>query len=267
VLSQTIFCPGCQRRIAATLEECPFCEAKVKVEGAAVERISAGAIPVAKPPSEPPPKVASVPPPKIPSAPPPPKAASVPPPRAAPRPVFKIVEDEKAEEKPTSWVKHVVVGVLVIGLLAGIYVAWDRLRDHAVLYVVNVTGKDGVSIVIDDDVAVSEVPFAASESPEKLRQVRLKTGSHKVEARDVSGALLEAATFEVTSSAERFLFVPKADPSVCFVIQGTGLERLERGKALINVTGRTEVLLQPGAGKYALRQMRCDDPQLAGKAP
>jgi hypothetical protein len=268
VLTQTIFCPGCQRRIGASLEECPFCETKVKTQGAAIERISAGAIPATKLPSPLPPKPPSVPPAKVPSNPPPAKVPSNPPSSRRERPAFKIVEEEKPEEKPGGWAKHVVVAILVVGLLAGIYVAWDRLRDHAVVYVVNVTGKDGVSIVVDDDTAVPEVPFAASEAADKLRQVRLKTGTHKIEARDVSGALLDSATFEVSSAAQRFLFAPKADPSVCFVISSpTGYERLERGKSLMNVTGRAEVVLQPSTDKYALRQLRCDDPALAGKTP
>lgn len=108
--------------------------------------------------------------------------------------------------------------VAVIGLIGaaiiGIYV-----YTHPQMYIVNATGKDGVTVTLDGEVVASNLKHAARESRSLVETKYVSSGKHKLEAKDSAGKVLESFDFEFESGADGYVYAPAKQASTCFVVQ------------------------------------------------
>ena len=110
-----------------------------------------------------------------------------------------------------------VVGGTILGL--GAAVGGCYFYTHPVMYFVNTTGANGVSITIDGEVVASNLQNANSESKSLVASKHVSSGSHKIEAKDSTGKVLESFTEKIESGSNGYLFAPKHHKDACFVVQ------------------------------------------------
>jgi hypothetical protein len=171
-----------------------------------------------------------------------------------------------------------VLGVLVVLVIAvvGIY-----SYTHPTMHMINTTGRDGVSVFVDGVAVATNLKNAASESWLASTSSGISSGSHKVEAKDSTGKVLESFTVEFKSGSNGYLYAPVHSKDACFVIQtdvygrviGNGPKDvlLDRGKNFWEMTTSIDRWFQDtpdqvklGKGqssttKRAVRQLRCSD--------
>src|SRR5262249_36478780 len=90
---------------------------------------------------------------------------------------------------------------LVLGLAGAVALAfvavflWRDHRDSGLpsLYVVNLTGADGLTVLVDGDVVVRGLANATVEEPRFVKRVRLPLGAHVIEARDADGNVIDTS--------------------------------------------------------------------------
>lgn len=168
-----------------------------------------------------------------------------------------------------------VVVVLVIAVV-GIY-----SYTHPTLHMINTTGRDGVSVFVDGVAVATNLKNAPTESWLASSSSGIASGSHKVEAKDSTGKVLESFTVDFKSGSDGYLYAPMHSKDVCFVIQtdvygrviGNGPKDvlLDRGKNFWEMTSSIDRWFQDtpdsvklGKGqssttKRAVRQLRCSD--------
>lgn len=168
-----------------------------------------------------------------------------------------------------------VLVVLVIGVV-GIY-----SYTHPTMHMINTTGRDGVSVFVDGVAVATNLKNAASESWLAASDEGISSGSHKVEAKDSTGKVLESFTVEFKSGSNGYLYAPMHSKDVCFVIQtdvygrviGNGPKPilLDRGKNFWEMTSSIDKWFQEtpnsvklGKGqssttKRAVRQLPCGE--------
>jgi hypothetical protein len=117
----------------------------------------------------------------------------------------------------------VTIGASVVGLLVVLAVVWGLVhRGNAAnagpaLGVVNASGESLLSIWVDGQRALANVPRVSEESPRDARMVALPPGPHQVEARSASGAVVESANF-VADEITSFVFAPRHGANLCFAL-------------------------------------------------
>ncbi len=171
-----------------------------------------------------------------------------------------------------------ILAVLIaIGAIIG--VVWSMTHDT--IHIVNTTGRDGVSVFIDGVAVATNLKNAANESWLASDSESVKSGSHKIEAKDATGKLLESLTVSFEGGSNGYLYAPIHSKDVCFVIRtdvygrviGNGPRDvlLDRGKNFwpmpssidrwFQDTPRTVELGkgQSSATKRALRQVPCNE--------
>ena len=116
--------------------------------------------------------------------------------------------------------KVIGIGVIVaLGTIIG-GVVFYYLHTHPHLYIVNATGKDGVSVFINGEPIAQNLKNAATESESLVSQQTLKAGTHKVESKDATGKVLESFNFEFeTGFGTNYVYAPARDAKICFIIQ------------------------------------------------
>lgn len=110
-----------------------------------------------------------------------------------------------------------IVAVVVIaigGSIAGIY-----FYTHPQLYMVNTTGADGVSVFIDGEAVATKLRNATAEAPGLTESTHIASGTHKVEAKDASGRVLESFSVDFASGSNGYLYAPMHNKDICFFIQ------------------------------------------------
>ncbi|WP_206079376.1 hypothetical protein [Polyangium spumosum] len=188
-----------------------------------------------------------------------------------------------------------VVAIGVVGLLGVIGVVgflwWGHT--HPSVRIINVTGQDGVSVTLDGEELAKDLKNAATENASVVVTKNVSSGSHKLEAKDASGKVLESFTFEFQSGSNGYVYAPgrTADSKTCFVLQtdeyktiNIGLGQKDRFKTLDptknlwelptkiefwfkDTPESVEIKTKKGdksnksVTKRALRQARCDDPE------
>ena len=146
---------------------------------------------------------------------------------------------------------------------------------------INTTGRDGVSVFVDGVAVATNLKNAASESWLASTSSGIASGSHKVEAKDSTGKVIESLTVDFKSGSNGYLYAPVHSKDACFVIQtdvygrviGNGPKDvlLDRGKNFWEMTVSIDRWFQDtpdsvklGKGqssttKRAVRQLRCSD--------
>ena len=109
-----------------------------------------------------------------------------------------------------------ILGVIVVIVVAvvGIY-----SYTHPTLHMVNTTGRDGVTVFVDGVAVGTNLKNAPTESWLASSSSGISSGTHKVEAKDASGKLLETLTVNFESGSDGYLYAPLHSKDVCFVIQ------------------------------------------------
>jgi hypothetical protein len=172
-----------------------------------------------------------------------------------------------------------IVGVAVLGIggsIAGCY-----FYTHPQLHMVNTTGQNGVSIFIDGEAVATNLRNANAEAPGLTDSAYISSGTHKVEAKDASGRVIESFSVNFASGSDGYLYAPMHNKDICFFIQadkyGTGLgggakdQLLDRSRNFWPMPASIDFWFRDnpdtvklGKGqrstvKRALRQMRCSD--------
>ncbi|TKD08614.1 hypothetical protein [Polyangium fumosum] len=188
--------------------------------------------------------------------------------------------------------KIVVMGaVIVLGLVGGGAFVWYG-HTHPSVRIVNVTGKDGVTVTLDGEAIAKDLKNAAKENAAVVVTKNVASGAHKLEAKDASGKVLESFTFEFKSGTNGYVYAPgrAADSKTCFIVQtdeyktiNVGLGNNDRFKTLDptkniwelpttiefwfqDTPESVEIKTKKGQSssktvtKRALRQAACDDP-------
>ncbi len=180
----------------------------------------------------------------------------------------------------------------VLGLIgAGIGAWW--FHTHPQVHIVNVTGKDGLTVTIDGEVVASSLKNAATESSSLVENKFVSAGKHKVEAKDSAGKVLDSVEFEFEAGADGYVYAPAKQASVCFVVQtdeystNTALpgsvndrfKTLDPTKSMLKVPASIDYWFQDSPDtvqiktkgkqnksviKRALRQIKCGDPEFQG---
>lgn len=109
----------------------------------------------------------------------------------------------------------IVALVVVIG--GGIF-GWYSYS-HPTFYVVNASGKDGITVTIDGEVMVANLKSSLVENPSAAESKMLASGKHKIEAKDAGGKVLETLDVEIESGSNGYLFAPGRDKKICFMVQ------------------------------------------------
>jgi len=186
-----------------------------------------------------------------------------------------------------------VLGVAVVGALgAGV----NYMYTHPSLYVVNVSGSDGVSVFVDGEPLASNLKNAAAENRSLVSMESVKSGSHKLEAKDASGKVIETMTVELKSGfGTTYVYAPARNKQICFFVQTDEYTTSQnapdkvkdRFKPLdptssfwqvpdsidywfqdspesVNIKTNKNGKAPSSVVKRALRQARCNDPEFQG---
>jgi hypothetical protein len=181
------------------------------------------------------------------------------------------------------------VALAVIGAAALGGIAWWG-HTHPTMYIINVTGKDGVTVTIDGEKVAENLKNAATESPTNAKSQSISSGTHKFEAKDATGKVIESLTYEIKAGSNGYVFAPGRNPKICFFVQTDEYKTnpaapdtvkdhfkpLDPSKNLWDVPDSMDYWFQDsptnitvkqnqGSGgknviKRALRQGACDDP-------
>ncbi|MDI3286375.1 hypothetical protein [Polyangium sp. 15x6] len=199
---------------------------------------------------------------------------------------------QQAQGGGFNMLKVVGIGVAVVLGVAGIGgFVWYGYT-HPSVRIVNVTGKDGVSVTLDGQELAKDLKNAATENAAVVVTKNVASGAHKLEAKDASGKVLESFTFEFKSGTNGYVYAPgrAADSKTCFIVQtdeyktiSVGLGNTDRFKTLDptknlwelpttiefwfqDTPESVEIKTKKGDSsnktvtKRALRQAPCDDP-------
>jgi hypothetical protein len=150
---------------------------------------------------------------------------------------------------------------------------------HPVLYVVNTIGRDGLTVLLDDEVITKSMRNAIVESSVLTDSKRISSGAHKVTAKDATGKVIQSFSIDFVSGSSGYLYAPLHSKDICFVVQvlayGTGPaarpqdQRLDPGRDFWPMPADIDYWFQDTPGsvklgkgqrsalKRALRQVRC----------
>jgi hypothetical protein len=125
------------------------------------------------------------------------------------------------EAKPQGGpLKLILGGVLVLGAMIAIGVGVNYVYSHPSVHIVNVSGSDGVSVFLDGEPLAQNLKNAAAENKDLVAKESVKAGSHKLEAKDSSGKVLETMTVELKSGfGSTYVYAPARNKQICFFIQ------------------------------------------------
>jgi hypothetical protein len=181
-------------------------------------------------------------------------------------------------------VGRIIGGVFVAIVAIAIGIGAWYAHTHPTLYVVNTTGKDGLSVVVDGSPVITGLRNATSESAANVQSKSFAAGVHKIEIKDASGKVIETQTFDMKSGSDGVLFAPQRAKEWCFYYQtdvystGSGASHagnrfrvLDPTKTIWEIPGSVdywwqdtptsvEVKNSSTVTKHALRQGRCSDP-------
>ncbi|MDC3957893.1 hypothetical protein [Polyangium jinanense] len=199
---------------------------------------------------------------------------------------------QQAQGGGFNMLKVVGIGVAVVLGATGIGAFVWYGYTHPSVRIVNVTGKDGVSVTLDGQELAKDLKNAATENAAVVVTKNVASGAHKLEAKDASGKVLESFTFEFKSGTNGYVYAPgrAADSKTCFIVQtdeyktiSVGLGNQDRFKTLDptkniwelpttiefwfqDTPESVEIKTKKGDSsnktvtKRALRQAPCDDP-------
>lgn len=110
--------------------------------------------------------------------------------------------------------------VLIGGAMIAIGIGAWYVHSHPSVYVVNVTGTDGVTVYVDGEPLTEGLKNAAAENNSLVSRESVKAGPHKVEAKDASGKVLESLQVDFQSGfGSTYVYAPARNPQICFFVQ------------------------------------------------
>jgi hypothetical protein len=114
----------------------------------------------------------------------------------------------------------VAIGVGGLAVLGGGGFGVNYFYSHPTLNVVNASGADGVTVLLDGEPIASDLKNAANEDAGKKKSKMVKAGKHKLEAKDSSGKVLESIEVELAPGfGSTYLYSPARAKEVCFIMQ------------------------------------------------
>jgi hypothetical protein len=117
-------------------------------------------------------------------------------------------------------VKLIAGGIALAAVAVGIGLGVNYLYTHPSVYVVNVTGTDGLTVTLDGEPLASNLKNATAEDRSLVTQESVKSGVHKLEAKDATGKVLESFNFDFKSGfGTTYVYAPSRSPKTCFFIQ------------------------------------------------
>lgn len=120
----------------------------------------------------------------------------------------------------TGKLQLILGGVLIAVVAVGIGLGANYFYTHPSVYVVNVTGVDGLSVTYDGQPLATNLKNAATEDRSLVKLESVKSGVHKLEAKDSSGKVLESFNFSFDSGfGKTYVYAPSRNPKICFFIQ------------------------------------------------
>jgi hypothetical protein len=112
-----------------------------------------------------------------------------------------------------------IAALVAVGTIGG-GILFYYLHTHPDLYIVNATGKDGVSVFLDGEPIAQGLKNAATESRSLVSKQTVSSGTHKIESKDATGKVLESFNFEFdTGVGTTYVYAPARDPKICFIVQ------------------------------------------------
>ena len=126
-----------------------------------------------------------------------------------------------ATKPATSFGKIKIIGGVVLAVVGALAIggfAWWA-HTHPSMYIVNVTGRDGVTVTIDGEKVAENMKNAATESIANVNIKSIGSGAHKFEAKDSTGKVIESVTAEIKSGSHGYVFAPGRNPKMCFFVQ------------------------------------------------
>jgi hypothetical protein len=192
--------------------------------------------------------------------------------------------------------KLIAGGVLFVAVVGAISVGAYYMYSHPSVYVVNVTGNDGVSVFIDGEPLASNVKNAATENRSLVAVESVKAGKHKVEAKDSTGKVLETMDVDFQAGfGSTYVYAPSRNPQICFFVQTDEYKTNQNAPDKVQdrfkpLDPTKSIWLMPSSIDYwfqdspesvsiktdkkgkapssvvkrALRQARCNDPEFQG---
>jgi len=103
-------------------------------------------------------------------------------------------------------IKLIAVAVLGVAVVGAIGAGVNYMYTHPSLYVVNVSGSDGVSVFVDGEPLASNLKNAAAENRSLVSMESVKSGSHKLEAKDASGKVIDGSPEAVVDVTDVWTF-------------------------------------------------------------
>jgi hypothetical protein len=112
--------------------------------------------------------------------------------------------------------RHVIPAVLA--LMVGMAVLTLSMTYDALptLAIVNVSGADGLTVLLDGKPVAERLPTARREGDRAFMTTRVKDGPHELVARDATGAEIDRRPLVVTAEHSAFLYAPGRAPGTCF---------------------------------------------------
>ena len=125
------------------------------------------------------------------------------------------------EAKPQGGALKLIGGaVLAVAVLGAVGIGVNHMYSHPSVYIVNVSGTDGVSVFVDGEPLASNIKNAAAENRSLVSLESVKAGSHKLEAKDSSGKVLETMTVEFKPGfGSTYVYAPARNKQICFFVQ------------------------------------------------
>ncbi len=107
-------------------------------------------------------------------------------------------------------------GWLAFALIGAIGAVAMYLDSGSRLVVANVSGEDGVVVLLDQRVIADRLPSAMADDERAVVQVRVSEGDHELVARDARGREIDRRRFVVAKGKHQLLYAPARAAETCF---------------------------------------------------
>lgn len=135
----------------------------------------------------------------------------------APRELLDWQAHLARHEGPSMSRRHLVAVVVGVVALCAIAVPILLYLQRPKLAVVNASGSDGLTILLDGQPLAERLPTARRENDGAFRVKLLASGEHEIVARDANGVEVDRRRFTITKGDRRaFLYAPSRGKSICF---------------------------------------------------
>jgi hypothetical protein len=126
---------------------------------------------------------------------------------------------QQEETNPPLRIPGWIPGVIILAIVVGLWYGYQRLGEPDIpLCVVNTSSDTPLEIRLDGK-KIGLASRMLQEDPKRAVMAVLTVGSHTLEARDASNAVIEKQPLTVIKSSNGYLWTPKPDPRTAFFFQ------------------------------------------------